>query len=76
MTMCAGFGVTCERVTEREGVRPAIERMLASDEAYVLDIMVPYTEHVLPMIPGGMSYKDIITERIAENFKGNVPSAL
>ncbi len=76
VTMCAGFGVTCERVTEREEVRPAIERMLAADEAYVLDIMVPYTEHVLPMIPGGMSYKDIITERIAEDFKGNVPSAL
>jgi hypothetical protein len=24
--------------------------------------MVPYTEHVLPMIPSGMTYKDIITE--------------
>jgi hypothetical protein len=24
--------------------------------------MTPYTEHVLPMIPSGKTYKDIITE--------------
>ncbi len=78
--MCASFGVTCERVVHREDVRPAIERMLAAKEAYVLDIIVPYTEHVLPMIPGGMTYKDIITERIGEEFQKNankhIPTAL
>jgi len=26
--------------------------------------MVPYSEHVLPMIPGGMSYKDVIVDPI------------
>jgi acetolactate synthase-1/2/3 large subunit len=36
--------------------------MLASKEAYVLDVMVPYTEHVLPMIPSGATYKDVIYE--------------
>jgi len=25
-------------------------------------VMTPYTEHVLPMIPSGRTYKDIITE--------------
>jgi hypothetical protein len=25
-------------------------------------VMTPYTEHVLPMIPSGKTYKDIITE--------------
>ena len=25
-------------------------------------VMVPHIEHVLPMIPGGASFKDIITE--------------
>ena len=43
-------------------VAPAIKRMLDSEETYVLDVMVPYTEHVLPMIPSGMTYKDIITQ--------------
>ncbi len=60
--ICAGFGVTCERVTRKEDLRAAMERMLASKECYVLDVMTPYTEHVLPMIPAGGTYKDIITE--------------
>ena len=58
--ICAGFGITCERVIRKEDLRPAMERMLAAEECYVLDIMVPFTEHVLPMIPSGGTYKDII----------------
>ncbi len=60
--LCKGFGVTCERVLHKKDLRAAIQRMLASKEAYVLDVMTPYTEHVLPMIPSGKTYKDIITE--------------
>lgn len=60
--LCKGFGVKCERVIHKKDVRPAIQRMLDSKETYVLDIMTPYTEHVLPMIPAGKTYKDIITE--------------
>ena len=60
--ICKGFGVTCERVTHKKDVRAAIQRMLDSKETYVLDIMTPYTEHVLPMIPTGKTNKDIITE--------------
>ncbi len=70
--MCEGFGVTCERVTERKDVRPALERMLAAKEAHVVEVMVPFTEHVLPMIPGGMTYKDVITKRIGKDF---IPAA-
>jgi acetolactate synthase I/II/III large subunit len=60
--MCAGFGVKCERVLHKRDLRAAIQRMLDSDEPYVLDVMVPYTEHVLPMIPAGGCYKDVIYE--------------
>ena len=60
--ICKGFGVTCERVLHKKDLRAAILRMLASKEVYVLDVMTPYTEHVLPMIPSGRTYKDIITE--------------
>ena len=60
--MCKGFGVPCERVQYKKDVEGAIKRMLDSKETYVLDVMTPYTEHVLPMIPSGMTYKDIITE--------------
>ncbi len=80
VTMCAGFGVTCERVIHKKDLRPAIERMLASKEVYLLDVMVPYTEHVLPMIPGGMTYKDVILDsdgaRPSAEDAANLPSAL
>ena len=60
--ICKGFGVPCERVLHKKDLRAALQRMLDSDEAYVLDVQTPYTEHVLPMIPAGKTYKDIITE--------------
>ena len=75
-TICAGFGVKCERVIDPAELAPAITRMLASKEAYVLDIMVPYDIHVLPMIPGGMSYRDVLLERIAGDGKGRKASEL
>ncbi len=74
--LCAGFGIKCERVVEPEEVAPAIRRMLESKEAYVLDIMVPYDVHVLPMIPGGMGYRDVVLERIAGDGKGRRASEL
>ncbi len=58
-----GFNVPAERVTRKSELRPAMERMLASKEPYVLDVIVPYTEHVLPMIPSGRTVHDIIIEK-------------
>ncbi|MEA3186759.1 MAG: acetolactate synthase large subunit, partial [Chthoniobacter sp.] len=60
--MCAGFNVPCERVLHKRDLKAAMQRMLDSKETYVLDVMVPYTEHVLPMIPSGATYKDVIVE--------------
>ncbi|MCH5285187.1 MAG: biosynthetic-type acetolactate synthase large subunit [Akkermansiaceae bacterium] len=74
--LCAGFGIKCERVVEPAELAPAIERMLAAKEAYVLDVMVPYDVHVLPMIPGGMGYRDVVLERIAGDGKGRKASEL
>jgi acetolactate synthase-1/2/3 large subunit len=34
--------------------------MLDYDGPYVLDVIVPYTEHVLPMIPAGKTVKDML----------------
>lgn len=74
--LCAGFGIKCERVVEPADLPAAIERMLASKEAYVLDVMVPHDVHVLPMIPGGMGYRDVVLERIAGDGKGRKASDL
>jgi acetolactate synthase-1/2/3 large subunit len=36
--------------------------MLSYAGTFVLDVEVPYQEHVLPMIPGGTTVKDLIKE--------------
>jgi acetolactate synthase-1/2/3 large subunit len=36
--------------------------MIAHPGPYVLDVEIPYQEHVLPMIPAGMTVKDLIKE--------------
>ena len=55
-----GFDVPAERVIYRRDLRAALQRMLDSDQPYVLDIIVPYTEHVLPFIPAGKTVADMI----------------
>ena len=74
--LCAGFGIKCDRVVEPSELPAAIKRMLDSEEAYVLDVMVPHDVHVLPMIPGGMGYRDVVLERIAGDGKGRKASEL
>jgi acetolactate synthase I/II/III large subunit len=60
VTIAKGFGVKARRVVKREELREAIQEMLAHDGPYVLDVIVPYTEHVLPMIPAGKTVKEMI----------------
>ena len=57
-----GFHVPGRKVTRKSELRDAIQEMLDAKSPFVLDVRVPYTEHVLPMIPGGMTVKDIIIE--------------
>jgi acetolactate synthase-1/2/3 large subunit len=58
--MSKSFNVPCERVMCQSELRPAMQRMLDSKEPYVLDVIVPYTEHVLPFIPAGRTVADMI----------------
>ena len=57
-----GFKVPAERIEHRKDLEPALTRMIESKGPYLLDISVPYQEHVLPMIPSGHTFADIITE--------------
>ena len=74
--ICEGFGVPAEQVSEPSELVPAIKRMLAAKTPYLLDILVPYTEHVLPMIPAGRTVKDIIIEPMVKGstrIHGEIP---
>ena len=55
-----GFGVAGRRVFKREDLRAAIREMIEYDGPYVLEVIVPHTEHVLPMIKQGLSAKEIL----------------
>ncbi|MGB7746459.1 MAG: biosynthetic-type acetolactate synthase large subunit [Verrucomicrobiia bacterium] len=58
--VCNSFNVKCERVMLKKDLRPAIQRMLDADEPYVLDVIVPYTTHVMPFIPANRTVADMI----------------
>jgi len=60
VAVCQSFNVKCERVMFKKDLRAAIQRMLDANEPYVLDVIVPYTEHVLPFIPAGKTVADMI----------------
>jgi acetolactate synthase-1/2/3 large subunit len=61
LAIARGYRVTAERVSDKEELRAAYERMLADpDEPYLLDLIVRPEENVYPMIPAGATYQDII----------------
>ena len=56
-----GYRVKAERVTDKQQLAGAYQRLLADpNEPYLLDIIVEAEENVYPMIPAGGSYQDII----------------
>ena len=60
IAMAKSFNVPCERVMYKKDLRAAMQRMLDCREPFVLDVIVPYTEHVLPFIPAGRTVADMI----------------
>jgi acetolactate synthase I/II/III large subunit len=57
-----GYGVKSARVRDKAAFPEALATMINHDGPYLLDVICPYQEHVLPMIPGNGTYRDIITE--------------
>ena len=62
VTIAKGFEVHCERVMFKKDLRGAMQRMLEADQPYVLDVITPYTEHVMPFVPAGRTVDDMIVE--------------
>jgi acetolactate synthase-1/2/3 large subunit len=57
-----GFGVKAAHVRSKAEYPTALAEMLNHDGPYLLDVICPYQEHVLPMIPSGRTVRDIIIE--------------
>ena len=57
-----GYGIKARQVRSKAELPDAIKEMIEHDGPFVLECVCPYQEHVLPMIPGGKTVRDIITE--------------
>ena len=60
VAIAKGFGWQAETISEKKDLESALTRLLDSDGPALLDVQVPYQEHVLPMIPSGMSVRELI----------------
>ena len=56
------YAIDAERVVERESLEKAVEKMLAHEGAYFLEVEVEKEENVFPMVPSGAGVSDMILE--------------
>jgi acetolactate synthase-1/2/3 large subunit len=62
VTIARGFGWQSRFVKEKAELTDALVEMITADGPFLLDVAIPYQEHVLPMIPSGMTVRDLIKE--------------
>lgn len=57
-----GYGWGARFVNQKADLAAALQEMIDYDGPFLLDVQTPYQEHVLPMIPGGMTVRDLIND--------------
>ena len=62
VAIAKGYGCGAATIAKKGDLEGALLEMIQHDGPYVLDVQVPYQEHVLPMIPTGMTADDMILE--------------
>jgi acetolactate synthase-1/2/3 large subunit len=62
VTVAKGFGCGARHVRNKADLDEALLEMIDYEGPYLLDVEVPYQEHVLPMIPSGMTVRDLIKQ--------------
>jgi acetolactate synthase-1/2/3 large subunit len=59
VTIAKGYHIKGQKVTKRENLAAAVREMMASKDAYFLEVAVEKEDNVFPMIPSGASVSDI-----------------
>jgi len=62
IALAGAFGIPGRRVTNREVLEDAVNEMLASKEAFLLEVAVGKEDNVFPMIPVGESVSNVRLE--------------
>lgn len=62
--ICSAYKIASEKVTRREDLAAAVDRMMAHDGSYLLNVVVDEKDNVFPMIPpGGRTDHIMINEK-------------
>ncbi len=59
VTIAKGYAIEAKRVKERADLKAAVAEMMASKNAYFLEVCVEKEDNVFPMIPTGASVSEI-----------------
>jgi len=62
ISIAKGYQWDAMSISKPEELKPALQAMVKSKKPFLLDIMVPYQQHVLPMTPAGGTVFDMIRE--------------
>ena len=67
--LAEAYGIKGIRVTDKTKVKSAINEAMDHDGPVLIDFIVEQEENVYPMIPSGMTVKDMIEEPLVEKIK-------
>ncbi|MCH4553223.1 MULTISPECIES: biosynthetic-type acetolactate synthase large subunit [Aestuariibaculum] len=59
VTIAKGYHIDAKRVKKREELADAVKEMIASKDAYFLEVCVEKEDNVFPMVPTGASVSDV-----------------
>ncbi len=62
VAIAKGYGCGAATVKNKADLKSALTEMIEYKGPFLLDVEVPYQEHVLPMIPGGKTVDDMILQ--------------
>lgn len=60
--IASGYGLDAQKVTKRDELESAIDKLLSAESGYVLEVRVEKEDNVFPMVPTGASVSDIRLE--------------
>ncbi|WP_323950897.1 acetolactate synthase 2 catalytic subunit [Aeromonas caviae] len=63
VALVAAFGIPGETITCKEEIGPALDRLLASESAYLLHVAISEEENVWPLVPPGVANHKMMEQR-------------
>lgn len=63
VALAAAFGIPGETITCKEEIGPALDRLLASEGAYLLHVAISEEENVWPLVPPGVANHKMMEQR-------------